>query len=286
MSDTSRDISGNNEDRSSKQRAYESPVNIRKVLPDNLLYSLYKGKNGPMELLQVSSDSTIRDIFSRLDENGSELDDMSSMTHMNLEWSIREHSLRELMTNIDHKIASLDSKSRNYNDKTLPLKLKDKKVVKDFNVNINLNFRVVKDENTSTSRKTNEDNNTKVSSGQVSKRQGFEEKRNTSDSIKLIQEIKGKFGKKVQPSQLSASKKTSVDREYKIVNDPYKTSMYIDRSKLKRVSNTGLITSSKTGVVLRTLPMTKSTAEISKDSPLKPKASQPNMKIHNFDKVI
>lgn len=251
-----------------------------------MIYSLHRGKYEHFEKLHLSSDSTIRDIFSRLDQNGSELDDVSSMTHLNLEWSIRENSLKDLMTNIDQKISMLDTKGRISNDKTLPLKLKDKVKVKDFNVNINLNFRVVKDENSHSAKRKKDDKLFSIPSSQALKKDKLSEKRNTSDSIKLVQEIKGKFNKKVQPAQYSASKKTSVDREYKIVNDPYKTGMYTERSKANRVSNTGLLGPSKVAQHLKIIPATKSTTDISKDTPLKQKSSQPAMKIHNFDKVL
>jgi hypothetical protein len=254
---------------------------MKKVLPDNLMYSLYRAHDVDRDLSQMSSDSTLRDLFSRLDANGSGLDDLSNLTNLHLDLdAINEKSMRDIIKKMDSMLSKIDSNMVRENDRTLPLKLKDKVKVKDFNVNINLNLRVLKEEKSSPI----------VGKGGFSLKAGlgyskptFEEKRKTSDSIKLIQEIKDKFRKKAQPNQLATSKKGSIDKEYKIESDPYKGGL--SGRRLGASSKDIQVTTSKTSAFNKEGFGKKSSIEVSKESPITIKATHPSLKIKNFDKV-
>jgi hypothetical protein len=282
ISDQSKAISLKEGDRSSKEGELEPHINLKKVLPDNLIYSLYRDNRRGIERSSQSNDSTIRDLFSRLDANGSAFDELSNMTNLNLDLdSINERSMKDIIKNLDSMISKLDGNGFQDNDKTLPLKLKDKGKVKDFNVNINLNLRVLKDDKISSA-------NVKVNVPQkqipTHTRNTFEEKRKTSDSIKLIQEIKDKFKKKVQPTQLTSVKKGSIDHEYKMGSEFSKGGL--TGRRFGTSSKAIALTSSKTTTALKEGMGQKSSVEVSKESPISIKPSMSNLKIKNFDKVI
>lgn len=246
-----------------------------------LIYSLYRDHRRGQDQANQSGDSTIRDLFSRLEANGSGFDELSNLTNVNLDLdSLNEKSMKDIIKNLDSIINKLDGQAPQDNDKTLPLKLKDKSKVKDFNVNINLNLRVLKDEKPSASQ-------VKVTVPQKppvhSVRATFDEKRKTSDSIKLIQEIKDKFKKKVQPTQLTSIKKGSIDHEYKIGSEKSKGGL--SGKRFGTSSKDILLTSSKTTTALKEGMGQKSNFELSKESPISIKPSKSSLKIKNFDKV-
>ena len=254
---------------------------MKNVLPENLIYSLYREPGHKKDESLRSHDSTIRDIFSRLDANASGLDELSNLTNFNLDLdSINEQSMRDIIKKMDSMISKFDPSMVNETDKTLPLKIKDKLKIKDFNVNINLNLRVMKEEKgTSSTAKIAPVQKTTIGIS----RSPFEEKRKTSDSIKLIQEIKEKFKKKTQPNQITSSNKGSIDREYKIGSDPYKVGFTSRR--LGGSSKDTLVTNSKAGSAKKEGLLQKFTSEISKETSKSTKQLNPSLKIKNFDKV-
>jgi hypothetical protein len=265
ISDPSKDASLKDGDRSSKEGDHEPPINLRKILPDHLLYSLYRGQPRGTDNYSTSEDSTIRDLFSRLDANGSGFDDLSNLTNLNFEIdSINEKSMKDIIKNIDSLFSKREGVEQDH-DKTLPLKAKDKGKAKDFNVNINLNLRVL-----------NEGKRTKQS--KPAPRPAFEEQRKTSDSLKLIQEIKDKFRKKTQPAQLAV--RTQADQEYKTG---------ASGRRLGASSKDIVLTTSKTAAVLKQ-GLGQTQKEASKDKQQKEGSlgaapSKTSLKIKNFDMV-
>lgn len=188
--------------------------------------------------------------------------------------------MRDIIKNLDSMLSKLDGSAAKDGDKTLPLKLKENVKVKDFNVNINLNLRVLKDEKSSA-----------ASSGRTGllqkqglgiQRPAFEEKRKTSDSIKLIQEIKEKFNKKGQPTQIAPTKKGSIDREYKIGSE---LKVGVTGRRIEVSSKDAELQSSKTSTGLKTGLGHRPSMELSKESPTSAKLMNPNLKIKNFEKV-
>lgn len=201
---------------------------MKNVLPEVLVYSLNRPRgtaNG-----HVSSDSTILDLASKLEIQNSDFLDVSGLT--NLDWEgIKEQSVKDIIKKMDIMISRIDSQDDFQNDKTLPLKMTDKLKVKDLNLNINLNLRVLKHETInkqrppSMNKRDSQARSSKVHQnygldsasstalGQNSQKTGrtnpMEEKRKTSESIKLIREIKDKFKKKIQPQQLKIIKDVS-----------------------------------------------------------------------------